>query len=134
MESQSVKTDELYHPQNYYLTLAEHMEFPPWFTHHKNGVLTVPICKKIPGANIYNFISDKFKKGKLVGKDSKFKYYLVKVMFTLLPLKATGKFLVKMTFRMHLREAFANKFPKDTRFIYEEQIEPIYEIYAPVFQ
>lgn len=122
-----------YNPKNYYLTLGENMEFPQWFTYHKNGVLVLPISNKIPQANIYNFVSSTGK-GKLVGKDKKFKYYLDKVMFTLTPLLATGTFLVQMTFTMVLRETFIKKFPKDTQFVYEKQIKPIYEIYAPIFQ
>ncbi len=118
---------------HYYLVLEENMEFPSWFTYHKKGVLKVPISKMVDGLHIFNFISEKTKKGKLVGKDQKLKYYLDKVIFT--GNSIDGKFFLRLFFTYEMRETFTEKYKVGSVFIFDfKNKAPIYEIYPPVFQ
>lgn len=134
-----VFVDDYEPPTDYYVMLMEGNEFPAWFAMHKDGVLRVPIKNGVRSSNFkmfsYNFVNPKTKKGKLVGKDVQFKYYLDEIKFTTSQVQVMdGKFFASLTFSIEIKDSFRSKYPSGTQFVYMKQIKPTYEIYAPIFQ
>ncbi|ARF09987.1 hypothetical protein Indivirus_7_3 [Indivirus ILV1] len=118
---------------HYYLILSEGNEFPSWFKMHQKGILKISLNQPQKDLYKYDFMNPDTKKGKFVGKDDKFKYYLEDISFTKRAI-LNDQFFMTMNVSIDVNPTFLKKYPPEIQLFYIKRVKLTYEIYAPIFQ